>query len=374
MSRKYISEKQYHIILSFALMMLFTTSSVLLFLTSVAELLLFLLLALPVAKYVQKALLRRGLFMLAAALIGEAVYVLSDVLSFTIPQVSFWLLPGTTFLFLLAPLVKVQREGETLEASDILHGVLYYVINGFLIALLREAVSFDTFCGFKLGIFKDVQMPFFSHASGAALLVMLSLLLLRVLRNSDTGECFILTTRKGKEKKYRPISLREERRFLIMHIALLVYDIIFGGIGILIILQVPAAYRRTSHIVLFATLLAALILPLVARLFKQADMLEEHSYLPLVVVIRSSVPMILYMQRLSGSATLQLSSQIVWWLILVLAVWLCSSLTLIYIHAIPGRLLFGKQPDCLEGIPFVLLHCLLALIVFMPWMDVLSNL
>lgn len=374
MKQRSISEKQYCIILSFALMMIFTTGSVLLFLTSFVEVLLFLAIMIPVSKNVENTTIRRAVFMLTPALIGEVIWLLNDMFSLNIPMVGFWLLPGATVLFLLAPLARVNSRNHDLTFEDIFHGVTYYFVNGGLIALLREALSFDTFCGIKLDVFDKIRMPLFGHASGGALLVILSLLLLRALRVSDTGTNYVLNTSTGMQKKYRPISKTTEKDFVMLNIGMLIYDVIFAGVGVIIILQVPSSLRRQSHIVTYSTILSLLLLFVVFTIIKRKDVFEKHTYLPLLTVIRSSLPMIFYTNHLTASIGNQAESQIIWWIVLILAVWLCSTIALFYIHVISGRLLFGKQPDFMEGIPFVLLHCLLALIVFMPWMDVLTNL
>ena len=58
----------------------------------------------------------------------------------------------------------------------------------------------------------------------------------------------------------------------------------------------------------------------------------------------------------------------------MVGVWLFTTLVVAYIRSIYERLMFGKQPSCLEGIPLIVLHVLLAMIVFMPWTDVLARL
>ena len=58
---------------------------------------------------------------------------------------------------------------------------------------------------------------------------------------------------------------------------------------------------------------------------------------------------------------------------IMVGVWLFTAIVIAYTRAIQGRLLFGKHPKCLEGIPFIVLHVLLAMIVFMPWTQVLEK-
>ena len=66
--------------------------------------------------------------------------------------------------------------------------------------------------------------------------------------------------------------------------------------------------------------------------------------------------------------------RIIWWIALMVGVWPFTAAVVAYARSINGRLLFGKQPKCLEGIPLIVLHILLAMVVFMPWTQVMANL
>ena len=58
----------------------------------------------------------------------------------------------------------------------------------------------------------------------------------------------------------------------------------------------------------------------------------------------------------------------------MVGVWIFTTVVIAYTRSIHGRLLFGRQPKYFEGIPLIVLHVLLAMIVFMPWTQILANL
>ncbi|MBP5492861.1 MAG: hypothetical protein J6Y08_08460 [Clostridiales bacterium] len=371
--KKCISKNQYRIILAFSLVMIFTTNTVPLLLTCWLISLLFCLINVPLFKNVKNKRVCWGIFTFSSALMGELLFFLSKILPFTVPTVGFFLLPGATFLFLLAPMFNQLDEEEPITAGNIVHGFLFYLIDGGVIAILREGLGFDTFFNVHLGILKTHTMPFFSHSSSAALMVLLSLIFLRMLRKADTGEPWVIDTDESIASKYRPISLPTEKKYFTLCFCMLVYDLLFGGISVLVILRAPEFLIRKEHIVFYSTIVTLLLFTLIIKGFKQSETLDENKYVPLLTVIKSSLPMIYYMSHLMYSVSEELPQQILWWIMLILAVWLSSTVVMLYTHVIHARFMFGKQPRCMQGIPFILLHILLALTVFIPWMEILAR-
>ena len=116
------------------------------------------------------------------------------------------------------------------------------------------------------------------------------------------------------------------------------------------------------------------LLTLLIKVFRLSDALDEYFYVPLLTVVMTSTPLIVYTRYLDIPDSTAAAVKIAWWAALMVGVWLFTTVVVAYIRSIHERLMFGKQPKCLEGIPLVVLHVLLAMIVFMPWTDVLARL
>ena len=372
--RRFISTRQYRLLLACSLMLIFTTQSVGAFLTSCVLTALFFLVNRIAFRKISNPRICWGIFAFSAAILGEAVGALSRILPFTIPMPSFFLLPCATFLFLSAPVFyEISHSEETGIDKACANAFLFYAIDGLLISVVREVLGLGAIVGYQMSFMKSLKIPFLSHSSGAALLVLFSLILMTVLKSHDTQARWILRVEESGDVSYPGISLPREKQTIGMILSLLIYSLLSGGIGSVVILYAPAEMRRPEHIVLYATIITALVFTLIIKGFKLSEFVDEQRFLPLLAIIMVSLPMVYYQNRLNAVETVDLKGFIVMWIILVVGVWLSFVACLFYVHVINGRLMFGKQPRCLEGVPFVIVHILLALIVLMPWLNVLQN-
>lgn len=372
--RRFISKRQYRLLLACSLMLIFTTQSIGAFLTSCVLTVLFFVVNRIVFRKITNTRVCWGIFAFSAAILGEVVGTLSYVLSFTIPMPSFFLLPGTTFLYLSAP-VFYEMSHSKKKGIDKACGnaFLFYAVDGLLISCVREVLGLGSVLGYKMVFMKSLKIPFLSHSSGAALLVLLSLIVMTVLKDHDTQAHWILRDQESGNISYPGISLSEEKKTIGLILSLLLYSLFSGGIGSVVILYAPSELLRVEHIVLYATITTALVFTLIVKGFKLSDLVDEQRFLPLLAIIMVSLPMVYYQSRLNAVETVDLKNFIVMWIILVVGVWLSFVACLFYTHVINSRLMFGKQPRYLEGVPFVIVHILLLLIVLMPWLNVLQN-
>ncbi|HAU50975.1 MAG TPA: hypothetical protein DCW43_04310 [Clostridiales bacterium] len=371
---KYISLKQYRIFLSFALLLIFTTGTVPAFCSAVAQTVIFVLINLIVFSRISNKRVCWGIFLSVAALMGEGMYFLSPLLPKSFYGDGFFLLPASAFLFLLAPMFDYINEERKISAVDSLHGILFYVISGILISVIRELFGQASLLGVAVPSMSRWQIRLFSHTSGSALLVLGIMVILAWWKNMDEDERWILETSEKKSKIYRPISAKTEKRFILLLICILVYDLLFGAIGAAVIYAAPASYNKPAHIVALSALTSLLLLTLLIKVFRLSDALDEYFYVPLLTVVMTSTPLIVYTRYLDIPDSTAAAVKIAWWAALMVGVWLFTTVVVAYIRSIHERLMFGKQPKCLEGIPLVVLHVLLAMIVFMPWTDVLARL
>lgn len=371
---KCIPLKQYRILLSFSLLLIFTTSSVPAFGCAVAQTFLFCLINLFVFSHVSNKRICWGIFIIVAAVMGEGMYYLSSILPESFYSGGFFLLPASTFLFLCTPMFDYINEERTIRIPDFLFGMLFYILSGIMISVIRELFGQSSLLGIDVPSFSKWQIRFFGHAAGAALMVLGILVVLAWWKNLDEEEQWLLETSEKKSKLYHPVSAKTERGFVVLSICMLVYDLLFGVIGAAAIYTVPSSYNQPAHVVTLSTLTSVLILTLLVKIFRLSEIMDDFFYVPLLSIVMTSTPLIVYTRYLDLPDQTGTAVRIVWWVALMVGVWLFTTMVVAYIRSIYQRLMFGKQPRCLEGIPLIVLHVLLAMIVFMPWTHVLSKL
>ncbi|MBO4687867.1 MAG: hypothetical protein J5636_05085 [Clostridiales bacterium] len=372
--KEYISTKQYRILLSFALLMIFTTRSLPAFCGACLQTIVFVLLNREIFERISNKRVCWGIFLTMSALMGEGMFFLSRFLPDSFSSSGFFLLPSSTFLFLSVPMFDYFDEEHSISVQEIWRGFFYFVPAGIFVSMIRELFGQSSVCGVYFEGLSRFRIQFFSRVSGSATLVLGSLLFLYFLKNGEEEIPYVLDTKEKRSRIFRPISLSKEKRFLRLSLCLLLYDVLFGAIGILLIFHVPAFLHQPAHIVLVSSVASLLLFTLIIKGLRQSDTLDEYNYVPFLAVITTSIPLILYMRDLVLPSDVSSGIKIVWWSALTVGIWLFSVVVIAYCRVINGRLLFGKQPRCLEGIPLIVLHVLLAMVVFMPWTEVLVNL
>lgn len=370
---KCISLKQYRILLSFSLLLIFTTSAIPAFLAAVVQVILFCFVHLFLFTHIKSKRICWAIFMILAAALGEGMFFLSEYLPVSVSSGGFFLLPASTFLFLIVPMFDYFSEEKALTASDITKGLLYYIPVGFVIASVREICGLGSVMGERFEALDKVHLHFFEHSAGSALLVLFALVCLYLVKSDGTDKTWILDTSEQRMKKYRPISGKSEKEFLLLSVCVLVYDILFGAFGILFVHNVDEKLLSPAHFVLLSVITTVLLLTPLVKIFRLSETMDNYFYVPLLSVITTSIPLVFYVRYLEAASHPISAERIVWWVMLMIGVWLFTTLVIAYTRSIQGRLLFGKHPKCLEGIPLIVLHVLLAMIVFMPWTQVLEK-
>lgn len=368
-----ISEKQYSILLSFALMLIFTTGSVLSFFGALFQVVLFCLLMREVFTRVSNPRICWGIFLVASAAMCEVALSLSHLVPDAFPESSFFLLPASTYLFLSAPMFGYFSEEKQISLPEMGRGFLYYAISGLFLSTIREIGGSASFGGLSISVLGKAPVPFFGHTAASALLVLLDLVLLPGILSSEEQGNRILQTEEGLLRKYHPIRLSTEKQIVKLFLCLLVYDVLFGVLGALLLPNLPGEWRHPTHVVVLSTLSSLLLFTLIVKLFRQNETLDEYRYIPLLGVITTSLPLIFFMRDVAFTEESKIK-EILLWISVMIGVWIASVVVISFIRVIHGRLLFGKRPRILEGVPFVILNVTLALMVFMPWTTVLPRL
>ena len=369
-----ISKKQYCILLAFSLELIFTTSSVPAFCSAVIQIILFTLVNLLVFSKISNKRVCWGIFLSLAALMGEGMLFLSDYLPDSFSSGGFFLLPASTFLFLTAPIFSYISEEKKISAEDLFRGSIFFVPAGILIATVRELFGLASFLGIEVPGFSRWKIRFFGHTAGAAILVLGLLVAVSWWKSLGEEKKWLLETSEKRSRIYHPISAKTERKFIVLTFCMLIYYLIFGAIGAVTIYSAPLSLIKPAHIVLMSAVTSILILTLLVKIFRISETMDDYFYLPLLSVITTSTPLIVYTGYLDLPSQSVSAERIVWWVALMVGVWLFTGIVLAYARSINERFLFSKQPRCLEGIPFILLHVLLAMIVFTPWTQVLTRL
>ncbi len=368
-----ITLKQYRILLSFSLLLIFTTSSLPAFLSATVQMILFCLLQLFVFSRIKNKRICWGIFIFMTAVFGEGMSFLSAHLPSGVSSGGFFLLPASTFLFLLVPMFDYFSEEKALSASDIAKGFLFYIPVGFVIASVREICGQSTVMGEHFEALDKVHVSFFGHTAGSALLVLFALVCLYIVKNDGQNDSWILETSGQRMKKYSPISAKSEKEFMLLSVCVLVYDMLFGVFGILFVYSVDEKLLKPAHFVLLSVITTILLLTPLIKIFRLSETMDKYFYVPLLCVITTSMPLVFYARYLEAASRPISAERIIWWAMLMVGVWLFVTIVIAYTRSIRGRLLFGKQPKCLEGIPLIVLHVLLAMIVLMPWTEVLEK-
>ena len=368
-----ISEKQYSILLSFALMLIFTTGSVLSFFGALFQVVLFCLLMREVFTRVSNPRICWGIFLVSSAAMSEVAMSLSHLLPEAFPESSFFLLPASTFLFLSAPMFGYFSKEKQIALPEMGRGFLYYAISGLFLSTIREIGGSASFCGLSISALGKAPVPFLGHTAASALLVLLDLVLLPGILSSEEQANRILQTEEGLLRKYHPISLSKEQQIVKLFLCVLVYDVLFGVMGALALPNLPGEWRHPTHVVVLSTLFSLILFTLIVRLFRQGETLDEYRYVPLLGVLTTSLPLIFFMRDVAFTDESKMK-EILLWISVMIGVWIALVVVISFIRVIHGRLLFGKRPRTLEGVPFVILNVTLALMVFMPWTSVLPHL
>lgn len=366
-----ISKKQYCILLSFALMLIFTTASLQSFASASVQILLFGLVNLVVFHKIENKRICWGIFLVLAALMGEMVLLLADFVPFFSENNGFLLLPVSTFLFLSAPLFGYFDAQHSVEVADCSKGFLYFIVSGTIISLVREALGAATIWNHKISGLERVKLTCLTHSPSGALLVLVSLMILPVMFHRNGGSVHRLQTEEGRTKSYQSIQLQEEKDFVKLCLCMLIYNLVFGAIGATMVEFAPANIQNTTHIVTFASLISVTLFTLIIWLFKQGQTLDRYRYTPFLSIITTTLPMMLYVNYYRAEGGAVSSTRLIWWIAFMIGVWLTAVVTISYTRVVKERLLFGKQPRMLEGMPFVVLQIFLAMLVLMPWSSVL---
>lgn len=366
-----ISKKQYCILLSFALMLIFTTSSLQIFVAACAQVLLFCLANLAVFQKIENKRISWSVFLVLSALAGEGMLVVSNVASLELPTSGIFLLPASTFLYLSAPMFGYFDDTHTISVSEMGKGYLYYVLCGAVIAALRELFGAATIWNQPVSCFAHIKVPCLGHTVGAAFLVLLSLILIPSMFSIEENSGYCLQTESGRTRKYSSIQLQTEKDFVNLSLCLLIYNLVFGAVSATVVELVPVSLHQPTHVVSFSSITSITLFTLIIWIFKRTRTLDQYRYIPLLGVITTSMPMIYYMNYLRIGENGVSTINVLWWIGLMIGVWITSVVIVIYTRVVKNRLLFGKQPRVLEGMPFVILQVLLAILVFMPWTSVL---
>lgn len=371
---KSITLKQYRILLSCALLLIFTTSTVPVFACALIQIVLFCLINHAVFSSISNKRICWGIFLSIAALMGEGMFFLSPYIPECFSEEVFYLLPASTFLFLCTPMFDYYTEDRKLEMKDIWHGIAFCAFAGLPIALIRELFGRASVAGVDVPALVKWKNGFFGHTAGSALMVLGIVIAFTWWKNLDEDDDYILETSEKRSKIYQPISAGTEKKFLVLSLCILLYDLLFSVLGMLTIYYAPDYLLKPSHIIVMSSVLSIAILTLLIKMFHLSETVDRYFFVPLLSVITTSIPLIFFSGYLDTHFQGVTVSGIAWWVALMVGVWIFTTVVIAYTRSIHGRLLFGRQPKYFEGIPLIVLHVLLAMIVFMPWTQILANL
>jgi len=277
-------------------------------------------------------------------------------------------LPGTIYLLILVPLLTDQannRKDYPLRLTVRLAGIF---IGMFLIlSFLREWLGFGTLAGKHLMDSASPVLPLLQHISGAAFLscfLMIGFLLL--FRKLSGRKTVLAISGENSNKAIQPVLVRgdEIRRLQTALLALLI--LILSSICLIgLEIYLPGDLFPADAVLPVAIVLQAVFAGLMYFILgRNRSILSDYFTNPWVIPVQTAVillplsfPISTFMQQ-EG-----LIPALIGMLLYLLIAWSIVIAFLLFRRSLRRKLLFGRRPDILSGLPMMLLITALLLMI-----------
>lgn len=373
MEKRYLSKNQYSILLAYSIMAIFTSDSLKVALMASCVTAVFLLLWIPLA-----SLLRANggtwiIYGLTVAAFSFVLYYLQDIMPFAIPEMHSFLLPGISFLFLLAPLINevtgAEKNRENRGYALLAFG--YYSSMVIVISFIRELFGYHKMFGETISFIPEsMYVSVFAHTSGSAILVILMMLIYRFICSKARKEHLILAVEQNADSKIVHLQ-REEDLALFRALVIRFFAHLLAAAAVMVCVHFFSGLFDSIYLLTITCVGVAVIFHLI---FFSIEALRPILYRPYPFV---SFVLILLLPFNYMAQTIDTSGRSAWITMiicygLVALLSLGTSVGMLYERSISRRLIFGETPDCLKGIPFQVIQVLLLLVIFFPLLASLS--
>ena len=277
-------------------------------------------------------------------------------------------LPGTTYLLILVPLLTDQansRKDYPARLTFPLAGI--FVGMFFILSFLREWLGFGSLAGKHLMDSASAVLPLLQHISGAAFLscfLMIGFLLL--FRKLSGRKTILAISGENSDKAIQPVLVREDeiRRLQTALLALLI--LILSSICLIgLKIYLPGDLFPADAVLPVAIVLQAVFAGLMYFILgRNRSILSDYFVNPWVIPVQTAVillplsfPISTFMQQ-EG-----LLPALIGILTYLFIAWSIVIAFLLFRRSLRRKLLFGRRPDFLSGLPMMLLITALLLMV-----------
>jgi len=305
------------------------------------------------------------LFTVILSAIIYRVYGLLPIGSVSLEMLPF---PDLSYILILVPLLADQAkapEGYRPRFAAI-QGALFVCLI-LVVSALREILGFGTIGGIRMIPEGSPPMPLLSHSSGAAFLLLLLILPALYGYRRITGKAQVLAV-LDKSNTYtgQPVLDKEEEIDRVYYTIFSLLTVIPAALGLYFLTAFILPKNMPFDILLLVTVFLQGIVLLVLHLITGS----KNPYITRIMELPWLIPVLTYILVLPCSLPLRiliygngaLEGLAVLFLYLGFALLACASV-LLFARSAKRRLLFGRRPDLLSGLPLLLLFAGLGLMV-----------
>jgi len=319
------------------------------------------------AKLADKKLLKFVTVLFTAGM-GVLIYRLYGMLPFSGISLSFLPFQDPVFLLVLVPLLIDQAQYPdkyplrfVLKQAGLFAGTILFV------SFIREIFGYGTLFGTRV-IAEDSQpVPLMAHPTGAAFLVLLLTLSALYIYRRITGTPQVLSVleKPGTVSRQPILNRKQELEYLYSALyCLLITALVMISLYLLSVFVLPAD-MPFDIILMIAVILQGMVMGLMHLLSgRNSPNISRILLLPWLIPVQTIVLLIPYSQEfrgfLLGKGTI---NGLVGLLFYLVCSWIFALSLLLFTRSVKRRLLFGKRPEMLSGLPLLLLFTGLGLMV-----------
>ncbi|MEI8201003.1 MAG: hypothetical protein WCG21_13160 [Eubacteriales bacterium] len=305
---------------------------------------------------------------LFTAVMGVLIYRLYGILPISGISVSFLPFQDPVFLLVLVPLLMDQAQYPdkyplrfVLKQAGLFAGMMLFV------SFIREILGYGTLPGTRIFAEGLQPMPLMAHTAGAAFLILLLMLSVLYLYRRITGTRQVLSVIEdsGTSSKQPVLIRKQELEYLYSALyCLLITATVMISLYLLSVFVLPADIPF-DIILMTAVVLQGMMMGLVRLLSgRNNPNISRILLLPWLIPVQTLVLLIPYSQEFRGFLTGKGTIHGLVGLLFYLACsWIFAVSLLLFIRSVIRRLLFGKRPEILSGLPLLLLFTGLGLMV-----------
>lgn len=319
------------------------------------------------AKLADKKLLTFVTVLFTAGM-GVLIYRLYGMLPISGTSLSYLPFQDPVFLLVLVPLLIDQAQYPdkyplrfVLKQAGLFAGMILFV------SFIREIFGYGTLLGTRV-IAKSLQpLPLMAHPTGAAFLILLlTLSALHIYRRiTGTHQVLSVIEESGTSSRQPVLIRKQELDSLYSALyCLLITALVMISLYLLSVLVLPAD-MPFDIILMIAVILQGMVMGLMHLLSgRNSPNISRILLLPWLIPVQTIVLLIPYSQEfrgfLLGKGTI---NGLVGLLFYLVCSWIFAVSLLLFTRSVKRRLLFGKRPEMLSGLPLLLLFTGLGLMV-----------